>query len=191
MGRHAAKTRLATVGALALALALAFSAGCGGAPGTQAGASGRPAAEAGGKGKVGTAAPSFALPDLEGATVSSESLRGKVVILDFWATWCPPCREEVPHLVRLQSKYRDQGLEIVGVSLDAGGVRDVAPFADEYDVNYTMLIGDESVAKAYDNVTFLPTTFLLDRQGKIGRKFVGYTAPEVFEQAVLPLLATS
>src|SRR5688572_19821071 len=100
-------------------------------------------------GAVGTAAPAFALPDLEGKTVRNTDLKGKVVLLNFWATWCPPCKDEVPDFVRLQSKYRDQGLAIVGLSLDHGGAQDVRPFVDEYDVNYTMLIANAETADAY------------------------------------------
>ena len=140
-------------------------------------------------GEVGTPAPEFNLPDLTGAQVASSSFKGKVVILDFWATWCPPCKEEIPHLVNLQAKYRDQGLAIVGLSLDAGGARDVKPFAEEHDVNYTMLIANGEVAKSYGNVAAIPTTFVIDRDGKIVQRFIGYTAPEVFEQAIKPLLA--
>jgi cytochrome c biogenesis protein CcmG/thiol:disulfide interchange protein DsbE len=126
---------------------------------------------------------------MDGKPVASSSLKGKVVILDFWATWCPPCREEVPHLVRLQSKYRGQGLEIVGLALDAGGAKDVRPFMDEHDVNYTMLLGNQDIAKAYGSVQMIPTTFVIDRNGKIARRFIGYTAPEVFEETIRPLLA--
>lgn len=142
-------------------------------------------------GALGSKAPSFSLPDLDGRQVASSSLRGKVVILDFWATWCPPCKEEIPHFVNLQAKYRDQGLAIVGLALDAGGAKDVKPFADEHDVNYLMLIGNEEVAKAYGNITMIPTTFVLDRKGKIVQRFVGFTAPEVIEQTIRPLLAAS
>jgi peroxiredoxin len=143
-----------------------------------------------GHGEVGSEAPAFALADLDGKTVSSDAFKGKVVILDFWATWCPPCKEEIPHLVRLQSKYRGQGLEVVGLALDAGGAKDVRPFADDHDVNYTMLIGNEDVTKAYGNITMIPTTFVIDRNGKIAHRFVGLIAPEVFEQAIQPLLAS-
>ncbi|HEU4765154.1 MAG TPA: redoxin domain-containing protein, partial [Candidatus Eisenbacteria bacterium] len=107
------------------------------------------------------------------------------------ATWCGPCKMEVPHLVNLQAKYRDQGLAIVGVSLDAGGAKDVKPFAEEHDVNYTMLIGNEEIARTYGNINAIPTTFVIDKNGKIVQRFVGYTAPEVFEQTIKPLLAAS
>lgn len=142
-------------------------------------------------GSVGSLAPDFTLPDIAGNQIASSSFKGKVVILDFWATWCPPCREEIPHFVNLQSKYRDQGLAIVGMSLDAGGAKDVKPFAEEHDVNYTMLIANDETARAYGNITAIPTTFVIDREGRIVQRFLGYTAPEVFEQAIKPLLAAS
>jgi len=137
---------------------------------------------------VGKPAPAFDLPDLEGNKVELSSMKGKVLILDFWATWCPPCKEEVPHLVRLQSKYRDQGLQIVGLSLDKGGASVVKPFAEEHDVNYTMLIATDETAKAYGGVAMIPTTFVVDRSGVVVKRFIGYTTPEAFEEAILPLL---
>ena len=185
------RSRLIAVAVAILALVLGFAlAGCGGGGGTKAKSEGSAAAPAG-HGETGTQAPVFELADLTGKTVSSRDYAGKVVILDFWATWCPPCREEIPHLVQLQSKYQSQGLVIVGLSLDAGGAKDVAPFAEEHNINYPMLIGSDEVAKAYGGVSAIPTTFVIDRQGKVVKRFIGYTPPEVFEETIAPLLAAA
>jgi len=180
-GRARALRGAALLLAVLLSALLLLSSGCGGKeePGI------------GMKFDVGKPAPEFNLPDLDGNKVELSSMKGKVLILDFWATWCPPCKEEVPHLVRLQSKYRDQGLQIVGLSLDKGGAPDVKPFAEEHDVNYTMLIATDETAKAYGGVSMIPTTFVVDRSGVVVKRFIGYTTPEAFEEAILPLLATS
>jgi cytochrome c biogenesis protein CcmG/thiol:disulfide interchange protein DsbE len=168
--------------ASALAVALALAAGC-----SKSGHEGHAA----GSGAIGSEAPAFALPDLEGKVVKISDLKGKVVILDFWATWCGPCRQEVPHFAALQSKYRDQGLEIVGLSLDAGGAKDVKPFAEEHGINYTMLIANNETAAQYGGITGIPTTFVIDKNGKIVKRFLGYTDPEVFEETIRPLLTGS
>jgi peroxiredoxin len=173
-------TRFSRALVSALAVALTLSAGCG--KGGQGGHA------AGGRAAIGTEAPEFALPDLDGKVVKASDLRGKVVILDFWATWCPPCRQEVPHFVALQSKYRDQGLEIVGLSLDKSGASVVKPFAEEYSVNYRMLIANDETASSYGGITGIPTTFVLDKNGKVVKRFMGYTDPEVFEETIKPLL---
>jgi len=175
-------TRFSRALTLALAAALSLSAGCG---------KGGNGGHAAGHAAVGTEAPEFALPDLDGKVVKSGDLRGKVVILDFWATWCPPCRQEVPHFVALQSKYRGQGLEIVGLSLDKGGAPVVKPFVDEYNVNYMMLIANDETASSYGGITGIPTTFVIDKNGKIVKRFLGYTDPEVFEETIRPLLTAS
>ncbi|MBI4364599.1 MAG: TlpA family protein disulfide reductase [Candidatus Latescibacteria bacterium] len=142
-------------------------------------------------GTVGSPAPAFELPDLDGKTVRLADFKGKVALVNFWATWCPPCRAEVPDFVRLQSKYRDRGFAIVGLSLDAGGATDVRPFVDEYNVNYTMLLANDKTAEAYGGIVGIPTTFILDRNGTIVKKVIGMTDYATVEQAILPLLQPS
>ena len=179
--------------AAAIAVAFVLSSGCGkGGPRERGGGSTgeKPAANAT-PGAEGTAAPAFALPDLDGKVVSNTDFLGKVVVLDFWATWCPPCKKEIPELIALQKKYHDQGLEIVGLSLDDNGAKDVKPFADEYGINYTMLIATHQTANDYGGIPGIPTTFVVDRSGKIVKRYMGYTDPEVFEAAIQPLLVAN
>jgi peroxiredoxin len=166
---------------------LALAAGCARKAPEQA----REASTAAEAGTVGTAAPAFELPDLDGKTVRLADFKGKVAVINFWATWCPPCRAEVPDFVRLQAKYRDRGLAIVGLSLDAGGANDVRPFADEYDVNYTMLLANDETAQAYGGIVGIPTTFILDRNGTIVKKMVGKAEYEAIEETILPILQPS
>jgi thiol-disulfide isomerase/thioredoxin len=113
-----------------------------------------------------------------------------VVILDFWATWCGPCRLEIPHFVEMQRKYGAQGLAVVGLSLDEDGANAVGPFVKKHDVNYTMLLARKEIADLYGGVVGIPTTFVLDRQGRIVKKFIGAMPPETFEDAVRPLLGS-
>jgi peroxiredoxin len=133
-------------------------------------------------------APDFTLPDIDGRSISLADFKGKVVVVNFWATWCPPCRAEVPDFVRMQAKYRDRGLAIVGLSLDAGGARDVRPFVEEHDVNYAMLLANDEVARRYGGIVGIPTSFVVDRRGTIVKRFVGYTDPRVWESTVEGLL---
>ena len=116
---------------------------------------------------VGKPAPDFSLKTLDGKTLRLSDLRGKAVVLNFWATWCPPCKMELPWLVDLQKQYGAQGLQIVGISEDEGGKDKVAQFVKEMGVNYTIAVDDDSVAEKYGDVEDLPTTFYIDRNGKI------------------------
>ena len=134
-------------------------------------------------------APSFTLRDLNGEQVSLSDFKGKVVILDFWATWCPPCVQEIPHFIELYEKYKEQGFAMVGISVDHGGVRVVKSFVQKYQVNYPILMTDGQVDKAYGNITSIPTTFVIDRQGNIWRTYIGYRDKAVFEADIKALLA--
>jgi cytochrome c biogenesis protein CcmG/thiol:disulfide interchange protein DsbE len=133
-------------------------------------------------------APDFTLKDLDGKTFRFADTKGKVVILDFWATWCPPCRMEIPHFEALYRQYGAKGLVIVGVALDQGGTRDVKPFIEENGVTYPVVIGDQRTAGAYGGIRGIPTTFIIDRKGRIVEKAVGYRDREFFESRVKELL---
>jgi cytochrome c biogenesis protein CcmG/thiol:disulfide interchange protein DsbE len=133
-------------------------------------------------------APNFSLPDLEGETVKFSDFKGKVVLVDFWATWCGPCKLEVPHLVDLYANYNDQGFEIIGIALDNGGADVVAPFVRDNGVNYPIVIGNREVAMAFGGLTAIPTAFLIDKSGNIVKKYVGYQEKAVFEEEIKKLL---
>jgi peroxiredoxin len=136
-----------------------------------------------------SSAPGFALKDLKGNTLRLENLKGKVVLLNFFATWCAPCREEIPDFVRLYKKYKDQGFEIVGISLDMEGVSLLTPFARQYGINYPILLGTREVVVAYGGIKGIPTSFFVDRNGIVAEHFVGMRPPHVLERSVLELLS--
>jgi thiol-disulfide isomerase/thioredoxin len=116
--------------------------------------------------------PAFSATDLTGKTVSSADWRGKVVLINFWATWCMPCRVEIPDLVALQDKYRQQ-LVVVGVSEDEEGIDKVEAFAREHKINYPVVMANAELRKIFPNVVALPTTFVLDRDGRLAKRTVG------------------
>jgi len=134
-------------------------------------------------------APSFTLQDLNGKTVSLSDFKGKVVVLDFWATWCPPCVKEIPHFIELHEQYKDKGFAIVGISVDRGGISVVKSFVQKYRVNYPILMTDGQVDKAYGGIPSIPTTFVIDSAGNIRQKYVGYREKAVFEADIKALLA--
>ena len=126
--------------------------------------------------RVGERAPDFELHSLDRTTVKLSALRGKPVLLNFWATWCTPCRVEMPWLVELDEKYRTQGLQMVGISMDDPGItQDIIAFAKDRGVKYRVLLGGSSTADAYGGVRFMPQSFFIDPDGKILKTTTGIT----------------
>ena len=121
----------------------------------------------------GVQAPDFELVALDGQRVKLSDFRGKAVVLNFWATWCAPCKIEMPWFVDLQKQYGNDGLTILGVAMDDAEPQKIAQFASEMGVNYPVLLGTNKISEAYGDVEFLPTTFYINRQGKIVGKVAG------------------
>lgn len=138
------------------------------------------------KGKL---APDFELKDLAGKNVRLSDYHGKVVLLNFWATWCPPCKEEMPWFVDLQQRYGAQGLQVIGVAMDDSDQKTIESFAKRLGVNYPVLRGKESVAQAYGDVQFLPDTFYIGRDGKIVSHVQGLINRKEIEEQVKKALA--
>ncbi len=134
-----------------------------------------------GKGQlIGNLAPDFELRALDGKNLKLSDLRGKAVLLNFWATYCGPCKIEMPWFVELQKEYGPQGFQIVGVAMDDASTEDIAKFTKEMGVNYPILLGKESVGESYGGVGGLPTTFFLDRDGKLNAREFGLQSRSVF-----------
>jgi peroxiredoxin len=132
-------------------------------------------------------APDFSLPDLTGQKLDLSSYRGKVILLDFWATWCDPCRDEIPRFVELQNKYGGQGLQIIGVSMD-DGPEPVRDFYQRFKMNYPVVMGNAKTGELYGGVLGLPIAFLIGRDGRISAKHIGATNISVFEKEIVDLL---
>ncbi|MCK4353136.1 TlpA family protein disulfide reductase [candidate division WOR-3 bacterium] len=133
-------------------------------------------------------APDFTLPELGGEQFTFSSLKGKVIILDFWATWCGPCRVEIPDFISLYKKYKDKGLEIIGISLDRDKESAVAPFARQMGINYIIVFGGKEVTEKYGGIRGIPTTFIIDQKGNIFKKYVGVRTKNIFEADIKELL---
>jgi peroxiredoxin len=139
------------------------------------------------------AAPTFELPDLAGGTVSLASLKGKVVIMDFWATWCGPCIQEIPEYIEFWRKNRSRGVEVIGVVVESGEPGEIQDFIREHQIPYRQLLGNDAIVDAFGADLGLPTTFVIDASGMIRQKSVGSRADKFqkLQQAVDAALQAS
>ena len=138
---------------------------------------------------VGQPTPVFSLKDANGQMVRPADYKGKVVLLDFWATWCGPCKIEIPWFMEFERQFKDQGFAVVGVSMDEDGWNAIKPYVQNMKMNYRILLGNDDVSTAYGGLDSLPTTLLIDRQGKIASVHVGVSmGKEEFKNAIVQLL---
>ena len=134
--------------------------------------------------------PDFSLADSKGNTIKPTNYKGRVVLLDFWATWCEGCKVEIPWYMEFQKKYKESGLSVVGVSVDDDGWKSVKPFLEANQVNYPVVIGDWNLAARF-GITSLPVTLLVDRNGKVADFHVGMVDKDAFDREIQILLKDS
>lgn len=135
----------------------------------------------------GSMAADFTLQDLSGTNVVLSAMKGKVVLLEFWATWCPPCRASIPGIERLHEKYKDKGVVVLAVSMDDGGWDAVQSFVKEYGIKYTVLKGNDDVAVKYQ-VRSIPMLMVVDKKGKIVKRYLGFGSDEDIERDIKAVL---
>ncbi len=138
--------------------------------------------------KAFPAAPDFALKDLEGSTIKLSDYQGKVVILDFWATWCGPCRRGIPEFIELQSEFGEDDLVILGISVDRGDLSVVPKFAKQFGINYPVLYANEDIQRKYGPIRSIPTAFIVDKEGKVRDMTVGLRPKSYFKKVIDSLL---
>lgn len=136
---------------------------------------------------MGKQAPEWTLENLDGKKINSVDFKGKIQIIDLWATWCLPCRKGIPELIELQEQHKNNGLEIIGIALD-NTIDPVKEFAANTKFNYTVVFGNRKIANLYGRIEAIPTTFIVDKTGKVVKKLVGYQPKSVFEEELKPLL---
>lgn len=143
-----------------------------------------------GPGVVGQTAvmPEWSIKDVEGKTVRAADFKGKVLILDFWATWCGPCRAEIPNFIALQKQYEKQGLVVLGLSVDEGGADVVKQFMQRLGMNYPVVLADQNIQEAFGGIEAVPKTFIIDRKGRIAKEHTGFVDKHEFENEIKPLL---
>ena len=136
-----------------------------------------------------TKMPSFSLPDaVSGATVNNTKFTGKTLLITFFATWCPPCMQEVPTLIELQQQFSKADFSVVGLSVDEGGPKTVAKFIQNRSINYPVLMADAATARNFGGVVGIPTSFLVDKDGNVVKKYPGYVPHTVLEQDIKKIM---
>ena len=135
-------------------------------------------------------APGFTLTDTKGKKISLAEYKGKIVIIDFWATWCPPCRRGIPDLIKIQKEYKNK-VTVIGISLDTDTKKDVVPFMKNMGINYTVVYANAQVVQDYGNVEAIPTSFIIDKEGKIIDQHIGLTPEETYINEINKLLDKS
>ena len=138
--------------------------------------------------KAGTKTPLFSLQDLNEKKSELKQYRGKVVFLNFWATWCGPCRKEIPGFIEVYNEYKDKGMAIIGISLDETGLNSVLRFAEKYNINYPVAMGTNKIVKDYQLGRFIPETTIIDKNGKIRDKHIGYMDKNTLKNYFLKLV---
>ncbi|MEO0262332.1 MAG: TlpA disulfide reductase family protein [candidate division WOR-3 bacterium] len=134
-------------------------------------------------------APDFTLEEINGEEFHFyEHMSNKVVILDFWDTWCPPCRAEIPHFIEIYSDYEDKGVLIIGIAFAREGIERVKSFCEENGINYPVLVANREVVESYGGISAIPTTFIINKKGEIVERVIGYRDKEFFEEKIKELL---
>ena len=134
------------------------------------------------------AAPDFSFTAANGSVIKLSDYKGKVVLLNFWATWCGPCKVEIPWFIEFEKTYKDRGFATLGISMDEDGWKAVKPFVSQKAINYPIMIGDDRVAGLYGGIDSLPSTFLIDREGRIASTHLGLVRKQDYEAEIQGLI---